>query len=296
MQRLFLLTCGLGLLAAASAQAGVDLRSGTWLMRGGSVVSDAFATSTTNAALRGNGSIVAPVIALAGTVAPSGEYDAETGTLQFDGPVALNGLYLCKANGHADVDLLTASGAVTGHGLIQVFTNSGAIPLDQVIIAGAPASEYTGSAPVAAQTALFRLTDDAAGNLRLTDLRGDSNTNGLPDWWEARYFGGRTNADPGADNDDDNAFNLHEYGAGTDPTNGASFFALARIAPASGAILVEWHSVTGKAYTVEEVLGQPDAVSYSVIASNVAAVPPLNTWTNPGGASGPCFYRISIAR
>lgn len=294
MKRLFHITFCIILLTVSTAHAGVDLRSGIWLMRGGSLVTDAFATSDTNAFLSGNGSITAPAISLGGVVAPSGEYETETGTLQFNGPVVLNGLYLCKANGDADVDLITASGAVIGSGQVMVLTNSGAIPLDQVIIAGAPASDYSSIAPVASQSQLFRLSADAAGHLLLTDLLGDSNADGLPDWWETRYFGGRTNADPGADNDGDHAINHDEYGANTDPTNGASFFALSRIAPVGGEMLVQWYSVTGKVYTVAGVAGQPDAPGYGVIASNIPATPPLNTWTNRGGVAGPQFYRISI--
>ncbi len=47
----------------------------------------------------------------------------------------------------------------------------------------------------------------------------DSNTNGLPDWWEIVYFGGLTN---NADPDGDEYTNLEEYEADTVPTNSLS--------------------------------------------------------------------------
>ena len=49
----------------------------------------------------------------------------------------------------------------------------------------------------------------------------------LPDDWQVRFFGvGNTNAFPTSDRDGDGRDNAYEHGTGTDPTNGASFFAL----------------------------------------------------------------------
>ena len=45
----------------------------------------------------------------------------------------------------------------------------------------------------------------------------DSDSNGLPDWWELKYFGAIHN-DPNADPDGDGLSNLQEYLLGTDPT------------------------------------------------------------------------------
>ncbi|MDZ4198900.1 MAG: hypothetical protein U1E27_06400, partial [Kiritimatiellia bacterium] len=47
----------------------------------------------------------------------------------------------------------------------------------------------------------------------------DSNTNGIPDWWELQHFGGATNAVAGADPDGEGRTNLQEYMDGTDPNN-----------------------------------------------------------------------------
>ena len=40
---------------------------------------------------------------------------------------------------------------------------------------------------------------------------GDTDGNGLPDWWELKYFGVLTGTDPNADPDHDGVSNLHEY-------------------------------------------------------------------------------------
>ena len=48
--------------------------------------------------------------------------------------------------------------------------------------------------------------------------------NGLPDWWELKYFGVLTGTDPNADPDHNGVSNMNEYLAGTNPTNAASYF------------------------------------------------------------------------
>ena len=62
---------------------------------------------------------------------------------------------------------------------------------------------------------------------------GDTDDNGLPDWWELKYFGVLTGTDPNADPDHDGASNLFEYLTGTNPTNAASYFHITRLAPGS---------------------------------------------------------------
>ncbi|MBN1670771.1 MAG: hypothetical protein JXR37_07055, partial [Kiritimatiellae bacterium] len=55
----------------------------------------------------------------------------------------------------------------------------------------------------------------------------DTDGDGVPDWWELEFFAGVTNAEAGADGDDDNQTNYAEWLAGTDPTNAASVFRIA---------------------------------------------------------------------
>ncbi len=47
----------------------------------------------------------------------------------------------------------------------------------------------------------------------------DTDSDGLPDTWEYKYFGSRTGADPKDDFDRDGSSNLDEYNYGTDPTD-----------------------------------------------------------------------------
>lgn len=60
---------------------------------------------------------------------------------------------------------------------------------------------------------------------------GDTDVNGLPDWWELKYFGVLTGTNPNGDADHDGASNLFEYQTGTNPTNVVSYFHITRLTP-----------------------------------------------------------------
>ncbi|MDD2238078.1 MAG: hypothetical protein PHP44_15560 [Kiritimatiellae bacterium] len=288
----YLLLAGMAL--AATARAGLDVNTGSLLMRGGKIQSDAF--QITSGSLCGNGVIESTTILLNGVTAPSGEYEAETGTLQFNGDVELNGFYHCKANANSDLDLLQATGAFSGNARVKVFTNLNAVPLSQTIIAASADSDYSSLGLFAPQASAFQLAEDAAGNLRLTDLTGDTDGNGIPDWWENHYFGGRTNCVPGGDSDGDLADNANEYGAGTDPTNAASCFAIAgfTVSSVGSDTVIRWSSVTGKTYAIERSTNLLAAASFVPVFTNIAATPPNNTWTNPASSSAALYYRIVV--
>jgi hypothetical protein len=57
----------------------------------------------------------------------------------------------------------------------------------------------------------------------------DTDDDGLPDWWEERYFEGPTNGVAGEDFDNDLVCNINEWLADTDPTNSASYSILSTI-------------------------------------------------------------------
>ena len=86
---------------------------------------------------------------------------------------------------------------------------------------------------------------------RLLERPPDTDRDGLPDWWESRYYGSITNALPqGAAANGFN--NLQCYWLGLDPTNPRSTFqAQAARQPGTGYPLITWNSVGGKSYAVE---------------------------------------------
>ena len=277
-----------------TVRAGVDVNTGSLLVRGGTLQSEDILINS-SAALYGNGTLEAQDIQLDGTIAPCGTNVSETGTLQLNGLVTLNGLYICKVNAHSDLDLLSGNDIITGSGEIELVPQPAAIPLDQVLLEGSVTSVFSSMALIPAQTDLFRLTDTGAGQLLLTDLTGDSNIDGLPDWWEQQYFGGRTNCVLSEDEDGDASRNIDEYGAGTDPTNSASVLAVAQIelVPSSPDVIISWSSVTGKTYAIERAVSASPEL-FAPIASAVAATPPANAWTNSVPSAESFYYRVRV--
>jgi hypothetical protein len=79
----------------------------------------------------------------------------------------------------------------------------------------------------------------------------DTDHDGLPDWWESRYFGSSTNALP--QTLAANQFsNLQCYWLGLDPTNpNSTFRAQASLQFGTGYPQINWSSVGGKSYAVE---------------------------------------------
>jgi hypothetical protein len=80
----------------------------------------------------------------------------------------------------------------------------------------------------------------------------DNNYDGLPDDWEARYFGPDPSNWPSAsaDSDGDGATNLQEFLAGTDPTDPNSVLRV-RITPTAQGPRLDWNTEPGIIYQVQ---------------------------------------------
>jgi subtilisin family serine protease len=123
----------------------------------------------------------------------------------------------------------------------------------------------------------------------------DTDTNGLPDWWELQYFGHLTGSDPNADADHDGLSNLAEWLAGTNPTNASSVLRLTAIPTNNpNAYVVRWPSVAGKYYRLERATNLLTGFN-SVVQTNIAATAPTNTATDtailPGNTR---LYRVGV--
>lgn len=279
-------------LAARLAAAGLAVQSGALRLDGGALRTDALEIGG-GATLAGNGTLDVPAAHLQGATAPCGEYPAETGTLAFTGSVQFDGAYLCKVNGDEDVDLVLAAGPISGAAAVAVQKDPAAIPLRQAILSGDAAGDVAGIALDPAQPDDFRLEERPGGTLVLTDLVGDSDDDDLPDWWEYAYYTNRTTALPDADDDEDRSANLHELGAGTDPRDPDSVFAIVRV-DADGGHRLFWNSVAGKTYAIYAVsaLGE----DFTELAGDLGAEPPTNRWTHADPGPLPLFYQVRIAR
>ena len=82
--------------------------------------------------------------------------------------------------------------------------------------------------------------------------------------------------------------------AGTDPTDRFSLLRCTAIAIVDGAHpAVTWTSESNKTYRLER--SDSLAADFASVATNVLAIPPLNTHTDTTAAvSGTLFYRVAV--
>ena len=123
----------------------------------------------------------------------------------------------------------------------------------------------------------------------------DTNYNGIPDWWEMKYFKNLTTASKTGDADHDGVSDYDEFLAGTDPTNPNSVFKILSVIPTGhqGGI-IKWASAPGKSYTI---LRSTDlsAGFTDVVASGVTATPPANTFIDTETSnSKQHYYQIQL--
>lgn len=126
--------------------------------------------------------------------------------------------------------------------------------------------------------------------IALADPDGDLDA--LPDWWESEFFG-ITNALSNDDPDRDGFSNLAEYRAGTDPHSAASALALRSVnGPSAPGFVLQWPSAWARTYGIQIATDQVTGLEAAI--SNIAATPPINTYTAtvPPGASR-AFYRVT---
>ena len=130
----------------------------------------------------------------------------------------------------------------------------------------------------------------------------DSVGDGIPDWWRAQYFGGNgttTNAlsCASADPDHDGVDNYHEYLAGTNPTNGASFFQIQGVTNGVSGLTLAFQTAWGRDYTLYSSTNLASGNWNPVAASTgILGDGSVGNLTDPAPAAGQQrFYRIQVS-
>ena len=119
----------------------------------------------------------------------------------------------------------------------------------------------------------------------------DTNTNGLPNSWELRYFGGTTAASASVDSDQDGVNNLTEYIAGTNPTNPASLFVVQIIESTHG---VKWTTALNRIYTVQHSPKLTEPFTNLTAAANLAGTGADMSYSGNPAPEQQGFYRVNV--
>jgi len=138
--------------------------------------------------------------------------------------------------------------------------------------------------------------DDGGSHFGASDLFAavdDSDYDGMPDYWEMDCFGSITNSSGLEDSDSDGLCDLHEYVAGTDPTNALSTLRITDTTSVSNQWrVIKWQSCSGRVYDIE--LATNLAQGFVPLTSGVPATPAENTYTDKLDVAAPMFYRITV--
>ena len=135
---------------------------------------------------------------------------------------------------------------------------------------------------------------------RVYSATADSVGDGLPDWWRAEYFGGdgtTTNDQSCAtcDPDEDGFPNQSEEIAGTAPMDpGSSLSIEAIVAAKPFGPVVSWQSATGKNYRIQRSTNLTVDAFTTLVATGIAAAPPMNAYTDTTASGSATFYRIAV--
>jgi len=120
----------------------------------------------------------------------------------------------------------------------------------------------------------------------------DADEDGLPDYWERRYFADLTNMTASSDVDGDGFPDWNEYVAGTDPTNALSRLEMSGQSEAEKTFVVRWPSVSGKYYSLYRCTNLMNG--FSLLEPYVRADPSVNFYTDAVSGVGAAYYRIKV--
>jgi hypothetical protein len=132
------------------------------------------------------------------------------------------------------------------------------------------------------------------GLVRIVSLTQDSNSDGLPDWWEELYFEGPTNANAALDSDGDGMTNCEEYLAGTDPLDPANLLRVTAAAFEPDGFKLLFRTVDGVLY---RVMRSDDLNSWTALGPDILGTGAVRQIMDHDTTNAAVrFYRIQAIR
>lgn len=194
--------------------------------------------------------------------------------------------------GRVAVALVRDEALVAGAGTLVYldFTaNSGAVP---GMAAPLAIADGTASGKYSVDLASNQIVVHSNGVVRVVSLEQDSNADGLPDWWEERYFEGPTNANAALDSDGDGMSNGQEYLASTNPQDSASILRVLSAAVESGGFKVSFPTVQGVVY---RVLRSDELSSWVAVGADIPGTGADAVVLDPAAPNASArYYRIMV--
>ncbi len=132
---------------------------------------------------------------------------------------------------------------------------------------------------------------DAAHNMTGIGYVADIDEDGLPDYWELKYFGSLEATDGTLDSDGDGLTDYEEYLAATDPTSSSSLFYVYHGSSDPSTNTIRWVSAANRTYTIRHTTNLLN--SFSVLESEIDGTPPVNEYKHTVTTT-PNFYRINL--
>jgi hypothetical protein len=119
----------------------------------------------------------------------------------------------------------------------------------------------------------------------------DINRDGIPDDWQATYFGAVDNPAAGLneDSDNDGVPNWREYVFGTCPTNGADFPNVDISLDDQNNVNLGWRGAALQAYGVES---STNLATWSLSGNRIIGVDGSNVWVDTSRSQATKFYRV----
>ncbi len=122
----------------------------------------------------------------------------------------------------------------------------------------------------------------------------DSNTNGLPDWWETTYYGGVTNLTSTGDSDGDGACDEAEFIAGTSPCDTGACFRVEGVTRSNTVVTLRFPTATGHFYELQSRTNLMEG-SWTTRVSRIQGLGGDTNINLPSpGENG--FYRLDVRR
>ena len=161
----------------------------------------------------------------------------------------------------------------------------------------AAATNTTAEFAVAGTYVLRLIADDGilqSSNEVTITVGNDSDEDGMEDGWEITNFGDTSSSDGAGDQDSDGFLDLHEFLAGTGPTNSSSLLEIVSGVQSGAAneFVLTWRAVSNKTYMV---LSKQDLMSpfWSTNATLIQGVEPLCVHT-VNTASAKAYFLIQL--